>query len=278
MTFQKQQKKLVGKIIDSLCKIAEYPEEFMPHCVFVKETNGRGEPVFNRYTLVAIDKGNRTCTLENPTTLQREEYPLSSIEPDWLITLWNWCHVMTVQESSEQPLSCEKGGTESPDTYREYDFGSPESWFKEGDLVCLNEKTVDKVRKSFGDAQADYRKDMFMVVCGTERFSGVVRVKDIREDDVQEFPAECLRILLRKEERQFLTAPELPESKNELWAFLFPIDRFERNTSDEEIIADWESDEGYDFPTRKLTPDELAAELNDNDSGYSEYYIRFINY
>lgn len=116
-----------------------------------------------------------------------------------------------------------------------------------------------------------------MVVYGIEHFSGVVRVKDIREDDVQEFPAECLRILLRKEERPFLTETDISESKKELCAFLYPVERFGHNATDQQIIADWESDENCSLPTRKLSPDELAAELNDDDLGYSDYYIRFIN-
>ena len=62
----------------------------------------------------------------------------------------------------------------------------------------------------------------------------------------------------------------------ELRVFLFPIDRFERNATDEEIIADWNSAEDRDIPIQCITPDELAAMLNDDDAGFSEQWVRFI--
>ena len=39
-------------------------------------------------------------------------------------------------------------------------------------------------------------------------------------------------------------------------------------------IDDEDDDELYEV--RKLTPDELAAEINDNDCAFGQYYVRFI--
>lgn len=64
----------------------------------------------------------------------------------------------------------------------------------------------------------------------------------------------------------------------ELSVFLYPLDRFERNATNEKIIADWESEEEHDIPTRKLTPDEFASECNDEMFADQVYWIRFIKY
>jgi len=64
----------------------------------------------------------------------------------------------------------------------------------------------------------------------------------------------------------------------ELSAFLFPMSRFERNASNEDIIRDYEDiDEQYP-EVQKLTPDELAAKINDDEIDTSVYFCRFINY
>lgn len=75
-----------------------------------------------------------------------------------------------------------------------------------------------------------------------------------------------------------LSASEGKTPAKELSAFLFPLDRFERNATDDEIIADWESDEEHDVPTRKLTPEEFVAECNDKMFADQVYWVRFIRY
>lgn len=66
--------------------------------------------------------------------------------------------------------------------------------------------------------------------------------------------------------------------QSKLSVFLFPVNRFERNATDAEIIADWESDEQHDIPTRKLSPDEFAAECNDEMFADQVHWVRFIKY
>lgn len=68
------------------------------------------------------------------------------------------------------------------------------------------------------------------------------------------------------------------KTNKELCVFLFPMSRFERNASDEEIIRDYEDIDHQYTEVQKLTPDELAAMLNDGDFDSQIYYCRFIEY
>lgn len=75
---------------------------------------------------------------------------------------------------------------------------------------------------------------------------------------------------------------ELSEEKEPmprtLCVFLFPKERFNRNATNEEIIADYETDQGQVPCVEKYTPDEFAAIINDYGINYQEYFTRFINY
>lgn len=68
-----------------------------------------------------------------------------------------------------------------------------------------------------------------------------------------------------------------PEPKS-LYVFLFPAERFSRDATDEEIIADYEIDEGLDPCVEKYTLDEFAAMLNDGDFVNQNMYTRFIEH
>lgn len=87
MTPQEQVKSLTEKIISSLCRITERPDGWLPHIVYVEEEGDY--PVYNRYELIDYaPDGN--CTLYNPRTDNREnDFHLSEINIDWLITVWN---------------------------------------------------------------------------------------------------------------------------------------------------------------------------------------------
>ncbi|MDR2475970.1 MAG: hypothetical protein LBD45_08950 [Bacteroidales bacterium] len=65
-----------------------------------------------------------------------------------------------------------------------------------------------------------------------------------------------------------------PEQENKtLYAFLYPVEHFERNATDSEIISGWEDQE---TGVKKLTPDELAAQINDEDFNDTNFWVRFI--
>lgn len=77
-----------------------------------------------------------------------------------------------------------------------------------------------------------------------------------------------------------LIYPKKPDvvPQKELSVFLFPTERFERNSTNEEIVSDYEIDEGQDPCVEKYTPDELAAMLNDGEFVNQNMFVRFIKY
>ncbi|MCM0193965.1 hypothetical protein [Bacteroides fragilis] len=265
MTLITRFNQLQNDVIAKLSAITDRPDGWLPHLVFVEEEsedqNNHGAPVYNAYRLVDF-KPDGSCTLQNTITNEDDtERYLSEINIDWLMTVLNWYGELATDKDIDQPLprpSC--------------------AGFKQGDLVCLNEEAIQQIRRGFGDAPAEYRKTMLLEVCGSELDSGIVRVKDIREDDIQEFSAECLRLFLSKDERCFLTTSAMSHPDKELSVFLYPLERMDRDATDEDIIADWKSDEEHDIPTRKLTPDEFAEECNDEMFADQVYWVRFIYY
>lgn len=66
------------------------------------------------------------------------------------------------------------------------------------------------------------------------------------------------------------------ENPKELFAFIYAVDRHERNISDEEVIKSWEESEGEDLDTERYTPDEFACKVNDEEFCDSLYWVRFI--
>ena len=66
------------------------------------------------------------------------------------------------------------------------------------------------------------------------------------------------------------------ESDSEIFAYVFPASRLERNATDEDILTDYENHQDEDIVTQKLTPDEFAAYCNDGCFIPSDQYVRFI--
>ena len=55
-----------------------------------------------------------------------------------------------------------------------------------------------------------------------------------------------------------------------------PATRLPRNATDAQILAAWNA-ESDNYTIDKLTPDELAAPLNDDNAGFSKQWVRFIH-
>lgn len=76
------------QLINRLCWIPD-PEIILPHMVFIEDVNEKGEPEYYHCTLEAINPNERTCTLFNRPTGERDsDWQLSAINIDWLDTLW----------------------------------------------------------------------------------------------------------------------------------------------------------------------------------------------
>ena len=75
-----------------------------------------------------------------------------------------------------------------------------------------------------------------------------------------------------EEFREWIAPGKKQSKKKELYAFVWPCVLMERNVSDQGILAAYETEDGVE----KLTPDELAAEINDGDCPFGQCYVRFI--
>ncbi|MEG0647107.1 MAG: hypothetical protein RR471_08050 [Bacteroides sp.] len=69
---------------------------------------------------------------------------------------------------------------------------------------------------------------------------------------------------------------EKAKPSKELFAFLYPIDRFDRTATDETIVADYDTIDTPEPKVEKLTPDALAERVNDDSFNDQKYWIRFL--
>lgn len=87
LTPQEQEKNLSQNIIDSLCRITERPDGWLPHIVFVEEEGDY--PVYTMYKLEEI-RQDGSCILFNPQSGERfNNRHLYEINIDWLVAVWN---------------------------------------------------------------------------------------------------------------------------------------------------------------------------------------------
>lgn len=174
-------KMIETQLINRLCWIPDL-EIILPHMVFIEDVNEKGEPEYYHCILEAINSHERTCTLFNRSTGERDsDWQLSGINIDWLDTLWKW--------------------------YREQKAGT------DPEFLYLAEK------------------------------------------------GNC--------EKQI-------QMSGELFAFVFPTSRLERNATDTEILADYENNQEKEELTVKFTPEEFAAYCNNGFFNDLKQSVRFI--
>ncbi|BBL00449.1 hypothetical protein A3BBH6_06850 [Alistipes onderdonkii subsp. vulgaris] len=114
--------------------------------------------------------------------------------------------------------------------------------------------------------------------------------------DILEFVGEHWQNLASDEEnieafRRWIAPAASQVLPKELFAFVWPFELMLRNATDEQILAAyengpsrslregddvWDEDDDTLYEVRKLTPDELAAEINDSDCAFGQCYVRFI--
>lgn len=95
---------------------------------------------------------------------------------------------------------------------------TPEAPFRKGEFVRLTDDAIGRIRESFGNGPADYRKEMILEVIAWRRHEGTwaIEARDIREDDTQEFDAVFLRPLTA---RDFVA---VPTSRHPLSTAIYP--------------------------------------------------------
>lgn len=250
MTYQEQHKALENRIISSLCEIKEYPCELLPHTVFVEEVGEDCGPVYNKYSLVSINQSEKTCMLKSSHSKEESEFYLSSINIDWLITVWNRCQeLMSETGKLREHAVCyllEHTDAE-PDYIAEY---VDKNWWlsfpDEANLATFNEcrKQVDC------SLETCLRNLLEVALVGVPGFKQSAMFRDCSE-----------------------ALKNMPMVK-EMKVFLYSIYKFERNASNEDILKAWDEN---DDSIEVYTIDELAAILNDGDSGFSNHWVRVIN-
>lgn len=222
MTPQEQVKSLTDKLIANLCRTTKRPDGWLPHIVYVEEEGDY--PVYNRYELIDYTPDG-ICTLYNPRTDSRKnDFHLSEINIDWLITVWNRYIELCIEQGIWKDRAVE---------------------------ILQNETTAgEMVIREFVE----------------EHWQNLL----LDEDNISAF-------------KQWIAANE--NSSRQLYAFLWSYHYMDRNVSDEEIIEAWENgpsrsktDEEDDelYEVEKLTPDELAERINDENFAFAEDYVRFI--
>lgn len=77
---------------------------------------------------------------------------------------------------------------------------------------------------------------------------------------------------------RYLELSSLPEQDTEpqLWAFVWNLKHLLRNVSDEELLKEWETSSDDDYQVVRYSPDELAAQINDERFNDLELSVRFI--
>lgn len=73
-----------------------------------------------------------------------------------------------------------------------------------------------------------------------------------------------------------LKAIRQQETRKKLWIFSYPMNRFERNASDEEIVCDYENHKDAESLVVKMTPQEFTALINDEMFNDTDNWVRAI--
>lgn len=110
-------------------------------------------------------------------------------------------YVITRHFPTEDEYKAYAMAVEDLDGHRDWQMLAPSVMpgpsFRQGDFVRLTAEAVDSVRRDFGDGPAEYRKKMLLEVkyLRQDNEALTVGVREIREDDIQEFDAAFLRPL-----------------------------------------------------------------------------------
>ena len=99
MTFQQKHEALLQEVVAKLKTITDRPEGWLPHTVYMEQEGedcqGCGVPVYTPYKLLNFHTDG-SCELLNQITDEVEDnYYLSEIQLEWLITLLNWYDELT---------------------------------------------------------------------------------------------------------------------------------------------------------------------------------------
>ncbi len=87
---QEQIDSLVNKLAATLCRIKKSPKGRLPLIVFVEEQDSNGYLIYHKYMLKKICRTVlATCIIPTRISLEHNDYYLTAINTDSLITVWN---------------------------------------------------------------------------------------------------------------------------------------------------------------------------------------------
>lgn len=216
------------KFIDELRSLPLRPNDWLPHTVYVEEEGDN--PVYTRYRLEDI-KEDGSCVLLNPETNERfTERHLYEINIDWLDTVLRWYKECCVEEDiwkTHAQIILKRTFNEDDVVIKEFvDSLWQKCWsdeenislfnewryphkptFKKNDFVKLTDDAISIFRECFGNDAAEYRKNMNLkVIVNKQNECGIwiTEVRDIDEDDTQEFRSSMLRPMTVNELRRYV--------------------------------------------------------------------------
>lgn len=223
-----QLQKLHKQFVDELRALPLRPEGWLPHIVYVEEEGDY--PVYTMYKLEEI-REDGSCVLFNPETQERfTDRHLYEINIDWLDTVLRWYKECCIEQNiwkehakiilNRKCNAPEDALQEFVDTLWQKALSDEENIalfnerqnpnqpaFEKNDLVKLTDEAIATIRECFGDEAADYREDMILKVQGNKLGdTGIwmTDVRDINEDDIQEFRSSMLRAITTDELRKYV--------------------------------------------------------------------------
>lgn len=280
-----QLEKITERLIADLCRSDERPDDWLPHTVYVEEVGedeSLGEiPVYTRYTLDDYEKGG-SCTLRNSEGESRSGH-LHEICIDWLFILRDRYLELTAEQGLWRERAIHLLEQETDATLPDIIEFVEDHWQN----LATDEENIG-VFRCWLEAEKKLTKTIYKCnVCGGTDVACDARINpntgEILNffDDMDGECAKCGEVDLDVVETEI---EEDAVSKKELFAFVWPYQLMSRNATNEQIIAAYENgplcsddeDDNELYEVLKLTPDELAAEINDNDCAFGQYYVRFI--
>ena len=259
-TFQEQQKILADKIVADLCNKAEYPNGLFPHTVFVEVEGYNGEPDFKHYKLISIEQSTGNCILECPGTGDRDEFHLSAIETDWLITVWGWCRDLMIEQKmwKEHAVNTLKEHTDaSLDDILDFVTDHWQNRLPDADNIA-----------AFIGAQLQPERELEYPL---RRLLDVAMLEIPCFEQSMTFQI-CADAL--EKSPQINTGSQTPGK--ELFAMVWHHEHLPHDVSDEELLWCWSNDKNPDYEVERLTPLELQERINNDMWNYATDYVRFI--